>query len=89
MNWENPYIAKLSELETIVAAQSNSISSEDCERLRSLVAPYTKVYLEFGSGSGAHLIERAASDPDSAYVGFELRFKRAFRTAEKVATQTS
>lgn len=44
---------------------------------------FGKTYLEFGSGSGGHLIERALLQPDAGFWGFELRFKRAVRTVEK------
>ncbi|MDD2942174.1 MAG: tRNA (guanosine(46)-N7)-methyltransferase TrmB [bacterium] len=40
-------------------------------------------YLEFGSGSGGHLIDRALLQPDAGFWGFELRYKRAVRTVEK------
>ena len=43
--------------------------------------------LELGSGSGGHLLERARRNPESAWVGFELRYKRAVRTLEKAAVQ--
>ena len=70
---------------SIVAGESQSISKENAERLRLQTDAFDKVFLEFGSGSGAHLIEQAARNPASAFVGFELRYKRAFRTAEKAA----
>ena len=41
------------------------------------------IYVEIGSGSGGHLIGRALKQPDALFIGFELRYKRAFRTAEK------
>ena len=41
------------------------------------------IEVEIGSGSGAHLIGKAASDPSAVCIGFELRFKRAVRTIEK------
>ncbi len=41
------------------------------------------VYLEIGSGSGAHLIERARREPSASWIGIERRFKRAVRTIEK------
>lgn len=41
------------------------------------------LFLEIGSGSGIHLVCRAGKDPSSLYIGFELRFKRTFKAAEK------
>jgi tRNA (guanine-N7-)-methyltransferase len=42
-----------------------------------------QVVCELGSGSGGHLIALAKQNPQILHVGFELRFKRVFRTAEK------
>lgn len=41
------------------------------------------IFVEYGSGSGNHLIEVAKRTPQSLCVGFEIRFKRAVRTIEK------
>jgi len=46
-------------------------------------SPYTRLLVEFGSGSGGHLLELARMKPDTLCVGFEIRFKRAVRTIEK------
>jgi tRNA (guanine-N7-)-methyltransferase len=42
-----------------------------------------EVFLEFGSGSGMHLIEQASKLPSANFIGFEIRFKRSVRTIEK------
>ena len=44
---------------------------------------YQRCYVELGSGSGMHLLQLAAQNPDTLCVGIEIRFKRAFRTGEK------
>ena len=41
------------------------------------------IYVEFGSGSGGHLIDLAESLPGAHCIGFEIRYKRAVRTIEK------
>lgn len=59
------------------------ISPDHLALLESKIAGYQGVICELGSGSGSHLIERAALDRNRLFVGFELRFKRSFRTVEK------
>lgn len=44
---------------------------------------FAKCFVELGSGSGMHLLQLAAQNPDTLCVGIEIRFKRAFRTGEK------
>lgn len=46
-------------------------------------SPYSRLLIEFGSGSGGHLLELAKMKPDTLCIGFEIRFKRAVRTIEK------
>lgn len=53
------------------------------QRFRELCKRFDKIYCEVGSGSGGHLIEQAKRDPGSLFIGFELRFKRAYRSYEK------
>jgi tRNA (guanine-N7-)-methyltransferase len=54
------------------------------EQIAAAIARYNgKVVVELGSGSGEHLIAQALRAPDTLHIGFELRFKRVFRTAEK------
>lgn len=85
-SWKNPYIDKLETLpEYIIACESNEISKDHAEQVQERIKQFSKIYVEIGSGSGMHLINRAAVDPESLYIGFELRFKRTFRTAEKAA----
>ena len=83
-NWTNPYIDKIENIPDIVAPCYEGAPSEDEKaKLSERRSHFDDVYCEFGSGSGRHLVERAAADPKSFYVGFELRYKRACRTAEK------
>jgi tRNA (guanine-N7-)-methyltransferase len=58
---------------------------EDIIQIRTLLdsSPNKKIILEFGSGSGGHLLSLAELKPESLLIGFEIRFKRAVRTLEK------
>ena len=42
-----------------------------------------RLVFDLGCGSGNFLIEQALRNPETAYVGFELRFKRLVKSAEK------
>lgn len=82
--WKNQYIDLVeSKTEKIISLITDTASPTHRETLSTWIQPYRSVYCEIGSGSGGHLIELAARDPSSAYIGFELRFKRAFKTASK------
>lgn len=83
-NWKNQYIDLVeSKTDRIVSLTSPLPRPEQREQVHAWLRGYERVICEIGSGSGGHLIERAAQDPKAAYIGFELRFKRAFRTVEK------
>lgn len=56
---------------------------EDLEKVRQLLSTKERVYLEIGSGSGGHILERASKDQAALYLGFEIRYKRSVRTIEK------
>jgi tRNA (guanine-N7-)-methyltransferase len=56
---------------------------EELAGVAPILSRPTPLYVEIGSGSGGHLIQRAYEDPESIYIGFELRYKRAYRTIEK------
>lgn len=44
-----------------------------------------RILFELGSGSGQHLIRQAQRNPELFFIGIEVRFKRAYKTAEKAA----
>jgi tRNA (guanine-N7-)-methyltransferase len=81
----NPFIALVATKPHLIlrGSRTEGLSPESAERLRAALAKFPEVYVEVGSGSGGHLIERARRSPSALFVGFELRFKRVFRTAEK------
>jgi tRNA (guanine-N7-)-methyltransferase len=82
--WVNPYVDKIASIPDLLigseqAGLDDAMLSKALERIQS----FDKRFYEIGSGSGSHLIERALKDPSSLYLGVELRYKRAFKTAEK------
>lgn len=82
--WKNPYIDRLDTLpDYIIACSNTAATAADVTILREKIDRFPACYVEIGSGSGKHLINRAVNDPEGCYIGFELRYKRAFRTAEK------
>lgn len=56
---------------------------EEKIEIQNILSNGRETYLEFGSGSGKHLIERAGNTTQSNFIGFEIRYKRSFRTIEK------
>lgn len=86
LSWKNPYIDALQTLpETIIDLPRDKNYGEACARIQQTMEKYSGTVVEIGSGSGAHLIGQAAKSPARLHIGFELRYKRAFRTAEKAA----
>lgn len=81
--WQNQYINLIETKPEIIFSTKELTSEEVKARLISKIQGFSDVYCELGSGSGAHLVERASSAPHALWVGFENRFKRVFRTAEK------
>ena len=80
----NPYTKLINTLPEIVLVNSDKEPTEDeLNAIKAASKPYKEIFIELGSGSGSHLLERSKIDPNSAYFGFELRYKRAFKTAEK------
>jgi tRNA (guanine-N7-)-methyltransferase len=58
---------------------------EDTDQIRTHLDSSNdkKIILEFGSGSGGHLLSLAEINPEALLLGFEIRFKRAVRTLQK------
>jgi tRNA (guanine-N7-)-methyltransferase len=81
----NPYIDRLHEVADVVLQGTPGDQLEI--RIADHIARFDECFLEFGSGSGGHLIELAATNPNALCIGCELRYKRAFRTAEKAIGQ--
>ncbi len=69
--------------ELIVRGDRDGLSPSGSALLTLKRREFSKLFVEIGCGSGRHIIEQARRMPDALFVGFELRYKRVFRTAEK------
>lgn len=82
--WRNPYMDLVTTKPTYILPQEDdSFDTAALESLHKRISQYPSLVLEIGSGSGGHLIALAEREPDTFHLGFELRYKRVFRTAEK------
>jgi len=86
--WRNPYIDLIqTQAHNLVAPTGRVFSDDERSDLRARLAPYVDspggVLVELGSGMGNHLVAQALRSPQAFLVGFELRFKRLYRSAEK------
>lgn len=83
-NWKNQYIDLVEQkTDRIVSLNSRAVSPQQRSAVEAWIKPGQPIYCEIGSGSGGHIIERASRNSGACYIGFELRFKRAFRTVQK------
>ncbi|MCB0332665.1 MAG: hypothetical protein KDD55_04150, partial [Bdellovibrionales bacterium] len=84
MKWRNPYMDLVSTKPTYILPQEDDrFDPLAVKSLQERIGAFSSLILEIGSGSGGHLISRAEQNPDAFHLGFELRYKRVFRTAEK------
>ena len=84
-DWRNPYIELVATLpDELLACPRNVLADEELQRLRAKIAKFSGVVAEPCSGSGGHLITLAQRNPQTLFVGFELRYRRAYRSAFKV-----
>ncbi|RIL10523.1 MAG: tRNA (guanosine(46)-N7)-methyltransferase TrmB [Proteobacteria bacterium] len=84
MTWLNPYIPLVDSEPELILSPGNLRSFDEIGAIiKRLSHTYQDLALELGSGSGGHLIERSMRDPSALHIGFELRFKRTYRTIEK------
>lgn len=81
--WQNQYIERVAQSAAIINFEKDRPSEEEALKARLRLAGASTCLFELGSGSGHHLIELAAQNPDALVVGVELRYKRAYRTVEK------
>ena len=84
-NWTNQYISLIeTKPDYIIVMPSREEFGETRKKIHDAISSWKGgICVEIGSGSGGHLIELASRNPQNLYFGFELRFKRVFRTAEK------
>lgn len=82
--WRNQFIDLAQTKPTyLLSTEDNTLTEAQQNELSIRISAFPRYYVELGSGSGGHLIELAKADSQSLHVGVELRYKRAFRTAEK------
>lgn len=80
----NQYIARVEEKpEYIIPCPQRRLTDEEAELVRRRAETSQAIFCELGSGSGGHLIELARRNPQAFCIGFEIRFKRTYRTAVK------
>ena len=83
--WINPYVHLSNELpEYLHNCRGKLPTDAEATMLRERFNG-KRIVMELGSGSGQHLIAQAERHPDIFFIGVEIRFKRAYRTAEKAA----
>lgn len=82
-SWKNQYIDLVETSERIISIYSTIVPEDKKNLLRLCLKDFATCVIEIGSGSGGHLVERAALEPKVLFIGFETRFKRAFKTIEK------
>lgn len=69
--------------EYLLSCQKQQPSKEEILLISSKISNKKRIFIEIGSGSGQHIIGQAIKNPDCFFLGFELRYKRAYKTAEK------
>lgn len=68
----------------VIFSEANlEIKEKSIDLVRERLSEFKSCIIELGSGSGAHLVALADRYPESLCIGFELRFKRTFKTAAK------
>lgn len=86
--WINKYIPLADQYpDTLANAERDKFSERNKQQFQARAQNFSKICLEIGSGSGAHLLEQAVRHPDELWVGIELRYKRAVRTIQKAEQQ--
>lgn len=84
MSWQNQYIHLVTtKPDLLVAEKERETPVQSRGRIQERMRQYRSCFVELGSGSGMHLIRLAQLYPDVLCIGLEIRFKRAFKTAEK------
>lgn len=82
----NPYVEKIREYpDRVVPFFDEEIGAEGRDLLEARLQGFERIVCELGCGSGNHLVACAERERDALHVGFELRFKRAYKTAHKAA----
>ena len=82
-NWENQYVSLVRTIPHFLISEEDGLTAQQQEQLESALCGASSISLDLGCGSGAHLIELARLRPAVLHIGVELRYKRAFRAAQK------
>lgn len=83
-SWKNPYVDLVeTKSDYLLACKNGEVSANELDLLKQRITQYEDLICEPCSGSGGHLLEQAQAAPATLFVGFELRYKRSFRTVEK------
>ena len=87
----NPYVARVYDYPELLIPHP---TPENFQQLwaqkvkeKSVAVTSAKIHLEIGCGSGRYLIELAQENPQDAFIGLELRFKRLVLAAKKIERQ--
>jgi tRNA (guanine-N7-)-methyltransferase len=84
MIMNNPYIHLITtKPELIIPFEDTESNDHALTLIQNKMANYSRVFCELGSGSGRFLLEHAKLNKNALFIGFEIRFKRIYRTAEK------
>lgn len=82
--WANQYKALIETKPSfILPCTSGKVSEIERKMVQTRASLAKRIFVELGSGSGGHLLELALRNPDALHVGFEIRYKRIFRTIQK------
>ncbi|MBB5021621.1 tRNA (guanine(46)-N(7))-methyltransferase TrmB [Desulfurispira natronophila] len=76
----NPYYAKIREYPDTILVPDDKGNIANFP----VLSPQQPVIVEVGSGSGNHMLQFLQRQPQVQYFGFELRYKRLYRTAQKL-----
>lgn len=83
-SWTNQYVSLIgTKPEIIIPLTTEEQIASAKEIIAQKSAQFDAVCCELGSGSGNHIVEHADRNQRTLFVGFEIRYKRLFRTAEK------
>ncbi len=81
---ENQYKLKISDFpDRLLPFEDGKPTDNELLTLKTRISEAKDIICELGFGSGMHLLELAERNPDTLHVGFELRYKRTYRCAEK------
>jgi tRNA (guanine-N7-)-methyltransferase len=84
LKWSNPYALKLNDFQNnIFQINKDQDIARVTKQVQEIISGRTSVIVEIGSGSGNFIVQLANENKDKIFFGFELRYNRAYRSAEK------